>query len=42
MRSGIAVQFTFERKIVTLAFGVAENSDKGAGPYGTIMAYAPF
>jgi hypothetical protein len=41
-RSGIAAQFTFERRIVTLAVGLAENSDKGIGAYATLMVYTPF
>ena len=41
-RTGVAATFTFERKVVTLAAGLAGNSDKGAGPYGTIMVYLPF
>jgi cellulose biosynthesis protein BcsS len=41
-RSGVAAQFTWERRIVTLAVGVAENSDKGLGPYVTLTFYAPF
>jgi len=30
------------RQIVTLAVGLAENSDKGAGAHATIMVYTPF
>jgi hypothetical protein len=41
-RSGLAAQFTFERRIVTIAVGLADNSDKGAGAYATVMLYAPF
>lgn len=42
VRAGAAAQFTFERRIVTLAAGFAQNSDKGIGAYGTIMLYVPF
>lgn len=42
VRAAGAAQFTFERRIATLAAGVAQNSDKGIGAYGTIMVYMPF
>jgi hypothetical protein len=42
LRSGLAAQFTLERRIVTIAAGFAENSDNGAGAYVTVMVYAPF
>jgi hypothetical protein len=31
-----------ERRMVTIVVGLAENSDKGASAYGTIMFYASF
>lgn len=41
-RAGLIATMKFARSIVSIASGIAKNSDKGSGEYTTLTFYSPF